>query len=246
MMIKKISITILTSVLVLHGGYVHPFEVSTHRELSQRAVRSSNLDNILKTQLNVLRGIENDIFNDNTVIDWIEDGSEREDDSGRFFNHFHNPLRRWDEAGLRVLGDQVADSSILWGQSPGLQPSEEPFPWQDAGEDFFKGLTAPTRDQREGQLALTFRALGQLNHLIQDAAVPAHTRNDPHPFFEELESFVENLRTEDKTLFDQLIGSSKGFDPAILTLPPNPLAPISLCGTTTGCGGFGRSRRFAP
>ena len=91
---KKISILILTSVLALHGGYVHPFEVSTHRELSQRAVRSSNVDNFLQAQLNVLRGIENNIFNGNMVIEWIEDGSEREDDSGRFFNHFHNPLRR--------------------------------------------------------------------------------------------------------------------------------------------------------
>ena len=226
-MTKLRMILLLNIFLLLAGLHAHSFEIETHRALSARAIRSSDLDAFLKTQLNVLRGIENEISKVNTAIDWISLGSLREDDPLRFRNHFHNPLRTWDVAGLRI-GLEVGSSSILWGQSPDLQPSDARFTWQDARENFSKGLTAPTRDQREGQLALTFRALGQLIHLVQDAAVPAHTRNDPHAFFEGFESFVEHIPSEDRTLFDQLIGSSKGFDPAILGLSPNPLAPIPI------------------
>jgi hypothetical protein len=33
----------------------------------------------------------------------------------------------------------------------------------------------------ERRLADTFDTLGHLTHLVQDASVPAHTRNDAHP-----------------------------------------------------------------
>ena len=156
---NRSSLTIFLSIsLFLQSPYAHSFEIGTHRELSQRVVRLSNLDNIFKERFNFLFGVD-DFVSNKRIIRWLEDGSDLEDNFPRFRNHFHNPLRTWDEAGLRIVL-QVANSSILWGQSPGLQPSEEPFTWQDARENFFKGLTAPTQDQREEQLALTFRALG--------------------------------------------------------------------------------------
>lgn len=185
---------------------------------------SSNLDSFLKAQLNFLRGVE-DTLSNRRVINWITEGSDREDDPGRFLNHFHNPLRSWDQAGLHILGLKLGESSILWGQRPELQPSDERFTWQDARENFFKaltfqGLTEKTQGKRDEHLALTFRALGHLIHLVQDAAVPAHTRNDPHPIHEGFEDFVETTG----------IGQpdSRRFDPSILGLPPNSLAPIPI------------------
>lgn len=44
-----------------------------------------------------------------------------------------------------------------------------------------QALTAPTPAERERGFADTFRALGQVVHLIVDAPVPEHVRNDPHP-----------------------------------------------------------------
>jgi hypothetical protein len=161
------------------------------------------------------------------VVEWVRAGSSREDDPPRFVNHFHNPLRTWDQAGLRILGAQVGNSSVLWGQRPDLQPSDARFTWQDARLNFFQGLTATNQAEREAHLALTFRALGQLIHLVQDAAVPAHTRNDPHSIWEGLERFVNGVQTADPTLAT-LIPGVTGFDPSILALPPNPLAPIPI------------------
>jgi hypothetical protein len=46
--------------------------------------------------------------------------------------------------------------------------------------DWFFGKNSMTQDEREQFFAWTFQALGHTLHLIQDASVPAHTRNDSH------------------------------------------------------------------
>ena len=232
-MTKAVVVIFITLFTLLQGLYAHSFEIGTHRELSERAVRSSNMDGILKTQLNFLFGVD-DFVSNKRVFRVVADGSSLEDDFPRFCNHFHNPLRTWDQAGLElpipilfVCGSEN-HSSVLWGQSPALQPAGQRFTWQDARQSFFQGLTATSQAQREAYLADTFRALGQLIHLVQDVAVPAHTRNDQHLGFEGFESFVENTRNTNTTLFEQLTNSSTGFDTTILTLSPNPLAPIPI------------------
>lgn len=240
---NKIRITIFTTVFVLlQSVHTHSFDLGTHRDLTERAILSSSLDNFLKTKLGLAGGINEAILN-KRIRDRITEGSVREDDSPRFCNHFHNPLSNWGAAGLQIpiptpipipqgcLGT-INHSSVLWGQSPSLQTSNESFTWQDARTTYFEGLTAQNQSEREGKLSRTFRALGQLIHLVQDAAVPAHTRNDLHPLqsigFLGLESFVENTRINDGDLFDQLTGSSQPFDRSILAAPPNRSAPIPI------------------
>jgi hypothetical protein len=217
-------IVLLCGLNSLLSSFASAFERDTHRELSARALRSSIGDEFLVNQVNLLAGISTQVSS-NRVIDWVQEGSSREDDAFRFFNHFHNPLRIWNQAGLEVLEVPVpgSQSSVLWGQSAG-----QGFAWQDVRQSFFLGLTAVGQAEREAHLADTFRGLGQLMHVIQDAAVPAHTRNDPHPVFEGLESFVENTREANPDLFGELTASAKGFDPSILALPPNPRAPVPI------------------
>ena len=41
-------------------------------------------------------------------------------------------------------------------------------------------VVAPVQTDRKAYWATTFRALGDVVHLIQDMAQPQHTRNDPH------------------------------------------------------------------
>lgn len=231
---KAFSASLASILVLMHTFVAYSFEVGTHEQLSRRAVSFSQADNFLKTELNIFGGVDGFIAG-KRIIDWVSrEGSIREDDGVRFCNHFHNPLETWDQAGLALpfsipfFCGAANHSSVLWGQSPALQPGGERFTWQDARGSFLQGLTGPTQAEREAQLARAFRALGQLIHWVQDAGVPAHTRNDPHPIFEGLESFVEDTRTLDPTVFDQLTNSSVGFDTTTLTLTPNPLAPIPI------------------
>jgi len=132
---------------------VHPFEVETHRALSNKAVRATGLDTFLKQQLNFSLGINEQLSDGVTissVIDWVGEGSVREDDIFPFprsLNHFHNPLRTWDSPLPFPLGF----SSIIWGQ--GTAVSNE-FQWQNARVSFFNGLVASTLAERERLLAL--------------------------------------------------------------------------------------------
>ena len=80
-------------------------------------------------------------------------------------------------------------------------------------------------------LANTFRALGQLMHLVQDASVPAHVRDDVHIFYT-YEGWVEDMRTsvsnEDRRIFANFIANPIAFDPSIPNGIPNSLAPIPI------------------
>lgn len=237
---KKIRATLFVSALVLLQSLsAQSFEPETHKEITVKAHSSSSLDNFLKTELGFPAGV-NELVAKRRIRDWIEDGSNKEDNSSRFCNHFHNPLSNWSAAGLQLpfpnpfpnLGCPTTNhSSVLWGQSPSLQPSnDENFTWQNARTTFFEGLTTQNQSDRDGKLSRTFRALGQLIHLVQDAANPAHTRNDPHPFVKGFEGFVENTRILNPSLFTQWTDNSEPepFSPSILAAPVNSSAPIPI------------------
>ncbi|MBI3047000.1 MAG: hypothetical protein HYY76_01690 [Acidobacteria bacterium] len=53
--------------------------------------------------------------------------------------------------------------------------------WHDARRVYYEALTEPDSRRREALWADLFRGLGQIMHLVVDASVPEHTRNDPHP-----------------------------------------------------------------
>lgn len=226
---RKISTIIFVSLfLLLRSFCAHSFEIGTHRDVSRQAAFLSNLDNFLKTKLNFPGGVNDQVLG-KRIFEWIEDGSEFEDDFPRYLHHYHNPLRDWRQAGLRIGGLPVGNSSILWGQRVELQlPLDENYTWYRARDEYFNGLTANTQAEREDHLARTFRTLGHQIHLVQDAANPAHTRNDPHVFNTGIEAYVEDIRINDMALFEQLASGCVGFDPTILTLSPNPVAPIPI------------------
>lgn len=50
--------------------------------------------------------------------------------------------------------------------------------WDIARRAYFDALTKGTSAERDQNLAKTFQALGQVVHLVQDLAVPAHVRDD--------------------------------------------------------------------
>jgi hypothetical protein len=186
-MLKKISCIILFILFSVKGtisaydkDVIHPLISKIAAENSVLALENGNyLRNI---------GFEGGLkepFLNNTVEDWIQDGSTFEDANRNYFNHFHNPLKAWQDAGLDIdllfinpLLDPFVDlivnsqSSLLWAQH-----SKNEFSWQNIREYFYDALTTGS----EASFAKTFEGLGHLIHLLQDAAQPAHVRNDAHP-----------------------------------------------------------------
>ncbi len=155
---------------------------STHDLINREAAKASRVDEVLRSSLGFSEGLLTPLKNhagvSKPVRAWLGEGGIREDDveglTFRFLRHFHDPLRPWDSAGL-LFGVRW-DSSIRWMQRP-----DQGWSWLGARLFYLAALTDPDPGNREQAFADTFRALGQVMHLIVDASVPEHVRNDLHP-----------------------------------------------------------------
>jgi hypothetical protein len=174
------------------------------------------------------------------VDKWLGEGGVQEDRPGsdmdyvlnnptRSANHFHNTLLPWAEAGLNdtFILHKTGQSSVLWAQNPN-QSLGGNWSWLDARKYFYEALTATTDYNRQLYYANTFRALGQLMHLVQDASVPEHVRNAIH-IAAAYEAYVEDTRNSNTGLWNSLINSPKTFDRSILDIPSaNLSAPVPI------------------
>ncbi len=156
--------------------------VPTHRLINRKAAETATtFQEFLRFGLGIEQGL-NAVFYRKQVREWLEEGGEREDDSLRFLRHFHDPLKPWDAAGLDFVVDRH-DSSVRWMQArnQGDLDTGGFWSWHDARRLYYQALVEPDADHREVLWANLFRALGQIMHLVVDASVPEHTRNDMHP-----------------------------------------------------------------
>jgi hypothetical protein len=140
-----------------------------------------------------------------SILNILKEGSREEDawpdkknkDTMRSINHFHSPI---DNKGLH--GEQYiyifgirkyiklnGHSALGWAKGTGegctdtvtWACEDNQYSWISAREsyrDAFEALRHNEHATWESKMALTFRSLGQVMHLIQDMAVPAHTRDD--------------------------------------------------------------------
>jgi hypothetical protein len=214
-------------VLVGAVDRAHSYEPETHRAISTAAVDRSSLDLVLKGQFGVVDGVNAGIRGEK-LRDWVGIGANWEDVPAiRSLNHFHNPLKPWTSTG-GLLGQ----SSIYWQQNAD-QGVGGTWSWPVARERLFDFLTLPAPAAREQALADTARALGQAMHVIQDAASPAHTREDPHPIHDGYEARIEELRASlDGTLrsrFQALLAAPSTFpSTSIFTATGDPQAPVPV------------------
>jgi hypothetical protein len=164
------------------------YDVGTHSRISREAAVASSLPTVLtmlqmslNTKLDATQIARRD--NDGTAVGWIREGSIREDGEGncdtRVRNHFYNPINN---AGYFRGAFQGAPSPD-WGLEDVAANGGQDFSYADARNYFWNALTATDGNEHDHNLALTFRSLGQVIHLIQDAAQPQHTRNDSHAGF---------------------------------------------------------------
>ena len=219
-MIKKIFL-LFSFLIAMNYTILWAYDGDVHYKINENATSASKLNLILQEQLGLSNGQESNLKGKNAegvevtqkIWEWIsyggkaEDyGKKGEDDfiSTRAYNHFHNPLEDWNNAGLNNLAldnlyylsySEYPVSPILWGLNPGQQDFEKnttgDWSWGKAKESFYVFLTgnsidgdilAITEDDRNAYFADCFRSLGQTMHLLQDMSVPLHTRNDVHIF----------------------------------------------------------------
>jgi len=65
---------------------------------------------------------------------------------------------------------------------------------------------------------------------VQDASVPAHTRNEWHNLWFHYEPWLEKVRTEEVETFGGFISNPISFHPSVLERPRNDLAPVPIAG----------------
>lgn len=123
----------------------------------------------------------------------LEDGGKNEDfPLHRSVNHFHDPLKPWSSAGLQsIFGHGIC--SPVWAQDQsgsGILAGGD-WSWLRARASLYSGLTGANEADREKKLAEVFSTLGRIMHLVSDAAVPAHSRNDSHLFGDAYENWAE-------------------------------------------------------
>ncbi len=165
-----------------------------HPEINEQAITQSvALEEFWGVQLGFPLGVKQPI-NGKKVFEWFKDGGTDEDAKlphPRFLHHFHDPLQDWGQSGASHYL-----SLPLWAQSyPGIYQKNS---WQHARDYYYRALTGDwtestpgTRNFSEQMFAETFRSVGMLMHLVADASVPAHVRNDLHPVFDSYELYTE-------------------------------------------------------
>jgi len=187
-MIKRLLVIVIAIIFLKTISPAYDTD-NIHPRINENATAQSTVDNYLKNQLGFIHGIK-EVFKNKEIKEWIKEGGKLEDETNcRSRNHFHDPLKPWDSAGLNnaainaycmLAGENYSvDSSLIWSQNPF---SDNLWSWTKARNYYYKALTLTTKDERELNYAYTFRALGQVMHLIADSSVPAHVRSDIHVF----------------------------------------------------------------
>src|SRR3989304_2657374 len=103
---KKIacSIAILWVVLLFSSPTTFCLEKPTHKAINEKIALGSfngfTLDTYLKNNLGFIDGTIEEV-NGQKIFEWLKLGGQYEDEPfyTRSFNHFHNPLLPWDQAG---------------------------------------------------------------------------------------------------------------------------------------------------
>jgi hypothetical protein len=184
-------VTRAMSLLAACLSVAHPapaFELKTHSRISEAAYQRSVLSgDYLERELGLPPGtLFRPLFGlPQSPETLIREGSRREDDLNlisqqpvRVRHHFYDPLHDRPLSAPHVggLGFRAPD----WALEMPEAISGQDFSWRDARRSLRDALTAEFSATREREMARTFLTLGHVIHLIQDMAVPEHTRNDWH------------------------------------------------------------------
>ncbi len=172
------SMALLNFINLTLASQVYAYEVQTHEGITKEIVAFYNL-----------------YFIDKPIslaeAEQMIAGSNLEDTSPRWLNHYYDPIHN---RGLTSDFIPVGrTSSKLWARDRALQTHIVYNPMKNTTAVLYAIISDPEvlemtdytweraiKDYIKGDKDRAFRALGQILHLIEDASVPDHTRNDPH------------------------------------------------------------------
>lgn len=185
------------------------FEINVHEKITENAVIHSTDDfNGHLKDVGLNKGID-EIVKTKTIKVWLMEGSKEEDNGTRWRNHFYNPLNG---VGLNDTDTLITGMpSFAWAS---YGPNE--WSWKISRNKYYTGLTATTDNDRRAALAVSFQALGQVTHLVQDLASPAHVRNDAHPTGDGFEGYTKRA-----DIVDTLNYTSYSFANALTSVTPH-------------------------
>lgn len=148
----------------------------THPDITEEIAK---LFNLKKTDAN-LKISQNE-------IQWMRDGAINEDEAPRWINHFYDPIHKTGWSG-KYFGTLTQKQGLYEGESMAPKPAIASIDWatnqeyqsaygrQYGNQTWQKAI----KSYIDGDRKLAFIALGHILHLIEDASVPDHTRNDSH------------------------------------------------------------------
>jgi len=188
-----------------------------HRTISEYATENSQKYRSVMEDLGLWDQGE---IKSKSLLWWIQRGAVWEDGfqwnwGNILFCHFHNPIT--DQGYTLPSGTEVAQSLITRANDATNEWSYEMAKMfyyaaltgdnneiadifthvrDDMIPDYITRQTNMNKEDRDQYFAWMLQALGHTLHLIQDASVPAHTRNDFHGLFEPFEKYT-NKNWED-------------------------------------------------
>jgi hypothetical protein len=255
---RILLIVSIIATIIFFSNFLWAYNGDVHIQLNESAANFSQLNTTLITNLNMPNGVETELKKGRKAISirkWLSYGGEAED-FGQFgkidlprtraSNHFHDPLKTWNEAGLDNPWItwiyysnywQSPVSIILWGFNPGQQDFTEnktgDWSWGKARENYYAYFTgkdfsgetiAAGEDEREAKLVDCFRAVGQVMHLLEDMSVPLHTRNDTHilPLFGKGRWTYETYTAKNRELLDYVPNQPGNYPSPDLLNDPQP------------------------
>ncbi|MBU2415930.1 thermonuclease family protein, partial [Patescibacteria group bacterium] len=164
---KTLFLLVAIIVLVIFSSQVFSYDTNiAHPYLTQKAIELFNNNN-------------NNQKISNQEMQWIIQGAKEEDTPIRWMNHYYNPITNkglWNFSSAKDWSKQNIRQMLY---SKGNQT------WQKALQEY-----------RNNNKKQAFIALGHILHLIEDMAVPAHTRLDPHVLGDPYEQWVKNNKPD--------------------------------------------------
>ena len=187
------------------------YKENIHSKATEKAVKALSFNGYITEYLglDLKEAFSAGLFDKKSTNDRIQDGGVTEDNFPRFRNHFFDPIT---EKGIYLwlpLGQQ--NSSLVWGKNGGGSL----WSWGSAREYYYEALTSTQDHDRKLNLANTFRAVGQVMHLVEDLASPPHVRNDIHFPIQSGKDFYEEY-------------ADNKFDPVDGIIPYDSYAPVDL------------------
>ena len=181
--IRSLTIFInLTLFSFIFSGIANGYEVNVHEALTNETIKFYN-QQFPHQQIS------------SSLYSYLIDGSRREDDPPRWMNHFYDPVH---DIGLKSVQYGDGQKSKDWAKDEDRQITERYNPiigtilasFQQGKLERFLPTSNFTWQEAiryyvNGDEEMAMFTLGHVLHLLEDVSVPDHTRNDPHPAFDD-------------------------------------------------------------